>query len=135
MVEADQISDNFVESFNTLYDKQREEFQKITEGKEELLVRDLTSYIRMQFNAATVKSYLNEQQYAEVVTRAIDGLQTLLYLKHYPKEMELAMRDTLFASASNFIYLISNRILYGRDTENGIRELAARQPVLYPGVK
>lgn len=132
MVET-KISEDFLSSFEYQYDQQNEEMKKITHNTE--LVRDLTAYIRMQFNPSTVKSYLNDEQYNVVVSNAIDGLFTLLYITHYPEpsKEDLSTRDTLLASASNFIYLISNRIYKGRDRDIDIEEIRSRQPITYMG--
>lgn len=123
------MNDNVLQSLEIKYGEMEEKFKNITSNRD--LVTDLMSFISLQFNSATLKSYLNDVQYQTVVTNACDGLLTLLYITHYPNEKEISERDTLYSAAMNYIFMIVNRIYLGRDRELDKLEIQSRQPINY----
>jgi hypothetical protein len=115
--------DLFLESFD-----QTNEQEMAGAGK-------IINYIIRQLNNESLKGTLDYYQYRSLVLAGIKGLFKLIYLDFLdltpdPDRMRrLIHSDVVFASASNFLFMLFTRVYLGKDRDIILKQIEAQKPI------
>lgn len=118
----------------TYHDDNKELYQTILtslrgEGEPELEM-ETADYIMRICNADARMGNLNWFQYREILLKSVDGLHSLIYIKHYTPDV--GRRDPLFASSLVLLSELLTRVFQGRDYNLEGRRVDAKgnQPII-----
>jgi hypothetical protein len=110
-------------------DKQRKDIQAAMNALLEMdarLAQDSINYVFTQLNSESFIGKINDQEYALLVTRAVSGLNNIIYLKHYSRD--LVSKKAFAKAAGNLMILLYTRPLNGNDRDMLIEEFKSKQP-------
>ncbi|MEO0132705.1 MAG: hypothetical protein ABIK73_07245 [candidate division WOR-3 bacterium] len=115
-------------------EENKEEIQKAMENLLNLspdMAKDCIEFITTQLNNASLLGNINPFEYKMLVKNAIRGVNKIIYLKHYTRD--LTSKKAFSIAATNLIILLYTRIIFGSDRELLIEEFKSKQPIMVGG--
>lgn len=91
------------------------------------LANDCIRYIFTQLNSESFMGKINQFEYQSLAMSAVRGLDQIIYLKHYSRD--IVAKRAFAAAARNLILLLFTRPLEGNDRDLMIKEFESRRPV------
>jgi len=110
-------------------DTQRKNIQAAMDSLLEMdraLALDCINYIFTQLNSESFIGKINEQEYMMLVARAMRGLNDIIFLKHYSRD--IVAKRAFQKAAGNLVILLFTRPLNGNDRAMIIEEYKSRRP-------
>lgn len=92
------------------------------------LAQECIDYILTQLNRESFLGVINPAEYAILVRNAVSGLNRIIYLKHYSRD--LVSKHAFMSACVNLIVLLYTRPLDGNDRKLLIEEFRSKTPVM-----
>jgi len=112
-------------------EKQRQEIyssmQKLLE-MDEALALDCINYVFTQLNSESFIGKINPNEYSLLVAKSIRGLDKVIFLKHYSRD--IVSKKAFQTAAGNLTIMLYTRPLNGNDREILLREFESRRPAV-----
>lgn len=91
------------------------------------LALDCINYVFTQLNNESYMGKINESEYVLLVKRANAGLNKIIYLKHYTRD--IVAKKAFQTAASNLLIILYTRPLNGNDRMLLLEEMKSKQPI------
>lgn len=90
------------------------------------LAQDCINYVFTQLNPESFVGKINPMEYQLLIKRAVKGLNTVIFLKHYSRDV--VSKKAFQKAAGNLLILLYTRPLNGNDREMLLAEFKSKQP-------